>query len=325
MNNDIIEVIEKNLTGDFDHDFEYLMKEASHFQKMKGSEAIVKAILDLFQKHLGEKGRERMMEIASSQIKMRQSQYKKALDEIKNKNYTEASSLLTNLIDTFPFNRYDKQTDNKQFNHIVERILYKQQNNITNVHQYEEPVSVFYYQLAITFRETNDLQGTLEMLDKAIELNPVCFDYLVLKADTLKRLGNVRGFIENMCKALSYAFLTMQFARGYFLLAAYYEEIGNLELAYYLYERTTLYSDMNLSIDKLREIKAKDHKIVSKSMTEVDEILKAYNIPLVPTKEVLKAIKTVLVDTSKPGLEKIHNSIQKLYNDITKIRSEEIQ
>ncbi len=324
MNKKIIDVIENNLTGDFDHDFNYLMNEAAHFQRMKGTEELVKEILMVFKKHLGEKGRVRMMEVAAAQIDARHKKYKRAIEAMKEKKFSEASRLLTELIDTFPFKRSDDEAAYLQFNHIVERAIYQEIHSDIKIHQYEEPVSIFYYQLAYVLRETKDYEGTLEMVEKALELNPVCFDYFVLEADTHKRLGNLQGFMESIIKALSYAFNTLQFGRGYFLLAGYYYEIGDYELAYYLYEKTISYIDMDYAIKAMKKIESQYSNIAAKSPEEINELLKAYNIPLTPTQEVIDALTQILADTAEPGLEELHNSIEQLYSDIIEDKTNDI-
>jgi hypothetical protein len=62
-NNDIITFIKNNLTHDFEHDFNYLLKELIHYQSLIGGEEIVKSILDIIKTDLGEEGIKRLKEI----------------------------------------------------------------------------------------------------------------------------------------------------------------------------------------------------------------------------------------------------------------------
>ena len=78
-NSNIIAFIKSNLNQDFEHDFNYLMKELSHYQSLPGTEKIVLEIINLLKSELGDEGVKRFNETVQSAFKKRIDKFNEAI------------------------------------------------------------------------------------------------------------------------------------------------------------------------------------------------------------------------------------------------------
>ncbi len=309
-NRDVVEVIKSNLNGDFEHDFAYLMKELSHFQRMQGSEAIVKGIIKLIEEHLGEKGQKRIFEIAKQEIGKRQEAYRKVIEFMKNKQFDEALPILTNLIDTFPVKKNENNPNLFNFQNIFESILYTRclHPEITSIRQVEEPITNYYFHMAVILVEKKDFDKAVEMLEHALEYNPIYVEALILEADILRNRGNILMFMERIKEALRNSYDRSHLAKCYFLLAQYFAGLNDKEVAI----------SFAVTAQKFLPIQPLDNFITNlnkmpggevrfSSPTEPENIIKNRGFQYGPSREVIETLDRTIIDTQekrKADLEK---------------------
>lgn len=232
-NNDIIAFIKNNLNGDFDHDFNYLMSELIHYQKLRGGEEVVPEIVKLFKSELGEAGAKKLNEEIGKSFKLRIDKFNEAINCLKNKKRTEAQDILVKLIDTFPVKKSEEDiVPIFNFQNLFESILFTKvvepQNHIRQVN---EPIAGYYFHLAIIMFDEKDYEECLKMLEQVLAYNPVYVEAYLLKSECYLHLGYNNLFFDNIKQALIYSYTRVHFAKCYFLLGRYYLELSNKELA----------------------------------------------------------------------------------------------
>ena len=232
-NNDIIAFIKNNLNGDFDHDFNYLMSELIHYQKLRGGEEVVPEIVKLFKSELGEAGAKKLNEEIGKSFKLRIDKFNEAINCLKNKKRTEAQDILVKLIDTFPVKKSEEDiVPIFNFQNLFESILFTKvvepQNHIRQVN---EPIAGYYFHLAIIMFDEKDYEECLKMLEQVLAYNPVYVEAYLLKSECYLHLGYNNLFFDNIKQALIYSYTRVHFAKCYFLLGRYYLDLSNKELA----------------------------------------------------------------------------------------------
>lgn len=233
VNNDIIAFIKNNLNGDFDHDFNYLMSELIHYQKLRGGEEVVPEIVKLFKSELGEAGAKKLNEEIGKSFKLRIDKFNEAINCLKNKKRTEAQDILVKLIDTFPVKKSEEDiVPIFNFQNLFESILFTKvvepQNHIRQVN---EPIAGYYFHLAIIMFDEKDYEECLKMLEQVLAYNPVYVEAYLLKSECYLHLGYNNLFFDNIKQALIYSYTRVHFAKCYFLLGRYYLDLSNKELA----------------------------------------------------------------------------------------------
>ena len=98
---EIISFIRSNLNKDFEHDFNYLLKELVHYQSLPNGEQIVKSIVELMKTELGDAGLKKIKEIELKGLKERIDKYNTGIKLLQERKTTEAQEIFVNLIDTF--------------------------------------------------------------------------------------------------------------------------------------------------------------------------------------------------------------------------------
>lgn len=232
-NNDIIAFIKNNLNHDFDHDFNYLMKELIHYQALRGGEAIVGEIIKLFKAELGEEGHKKFQETIKASFKLRIDQYNEAIKCLKEKKKEEAQNILVKLIDTFPVKKNgDEVIPIFNFQNIFESILYTREIKPQNqIRQINEPIAGYYFHLAIIMFDEKDYEECIKMLNQVLEYNPVYVEAHLLRSECYLQLGYNNLFFDHVKEALLYSYTRVHFAKCYFLLGRYYLDLGNKEVA----------------------------------------------------------------------------------------------
>lgn len=232
-NNDIMTFIKNNLNHDFEHDFNYLMKELVHYQNLRGGEEIVKEIIKLVKTELGPAGEKRLQENIKKSFDLRIKQFNEAVRLLKENKREDAQNILVKLIDTFPV----KKTDDDviplyNFQNIMESIIYTKMvaPNTKKIRQINEPIAGYYFHLAVILFEEKDYEESIKMLNYVLSYNPVYVEGLLLKAEAQLQLGYTNLFLDNINLALKYAYTKVHLAKIYFLLGKYYVELGNKSL-----------------------------------------------------------------------------------------------
>lgn len=233
VNNEIITFIKNNLNSDFEHDFNYLMSELIHYQKLKGGEMIVQEIIKLFRSELGEEGVKKFNETVQASFKMRIDKYNEAINCLKEKKKTEAQDILVKLIDTFPVKKSDEDlVPIYNFQNTFESVLYTRGvEQKRHIRQVNEPIAGYYFHLAIILFDEKDYEESIKMLDYVLAYNPVYVEAFLLKSECYLNLGFNNLFFDNIKQALAYSYTRPHFAKSYFLLGRYYLDLGNKEAA----------------------------------------------------------------------------------------------
>lgn len=232
-NNDIIAFIKNNLNDDFDHNFNYLMSELMHYQKLRGGEEIVSEIIKLFRSELGEAGLKKLNEEVNKSFKVRIAKFNEAIKLLKEKKKSEAQDILVKLIDTFPIKKSkDDVVPVYNFQNLFESLLFTKKVQPQNqFRQINEPIGGYYFHLALIFFEEKDYEESIKMLNQVLEYNPVYVEAYLLKAECYLQEGHNDLFFENIKKALLYSYTRVHLAKCYFLLGRYYLDLENKEIA----------------------------------------------------------------------------------------------
>lgn len=315
-NKGIIEFIKDNLNHDFEHDFNYLMKELIHYQNLRGGEEIVKEIIKLIKTELGPAGEQKLQENIKKSFNQRIKQFNEAIKLLRENKKSEAQDILVKLIDTFPV----KKTDDDviplyNFQSIIESILFTKAVDTTAkaIRQINEPITGYYFHLAIILFQEKDYEESLKMLNYVLSYNPVYVEGLLLKAECELQLGYTNLFFENVTLALKYSYTRVHLAKSYFLLARYYLELGNKELTLALlvvskhYDQTPFVDDF---IKKATLINGEFVKFDNPS--DLTEKFISANIQFGPSKLIMEVINNCI----KEAKEKRNKDMLKYFLNI---------
>lgn len=233
MDQNILANIEKKLTGDMEQDFAFIMKEATHFHKLEAYD-MVDAIMKLFNDRYGAEGRSFVLKKLSANLEARKKMYMDAVNLIKKADYLKAQELIVKLIDTFPINRPIKENQILlSFNNLFENLYYSVNYNKENkeIVRLEEPYANYYFHLAYILFNEQDYEEALKMIDKALIYNPLQIDAIILSAECYYAKGEMDLFFEAIDHALLDGYNRFQLANAYYLLARYFNSIGDKKMA----------------------------------------------------------------------------------------------
>ncbi|MBQ8293079.1 MAG: hypothetical protein IJX78_04625 [Bacilli bacterium] len=293
VNKGVIEFIKNNLNHDFEHDFNYLMKELVHYQSLRGGDEIVKEIKNLIKTELGEEGEKRLVEISKKGFDSRINLYKQALDLIKENKKQEASNILVKLIDTFPVKKKDEDVvPIYNFQNMLESLLcYQEFGAIPSIRQVNEPITGYFFHLAVILFTDKDYEESNKMLDQALAYNPVYVEGLLLRAECHLNLGNTHIFLHNVRLALKLSYRKIHFAKCYFLLSRYYLDLEDKEIATALaivsrhHEKTPFIDSLIAQINALSK-----EQVRFTSPKDLTDVFQKANIQFGPSKMVMQTL-----------------------------------
>lgn len=301
-NSDIIAFIKNNLNNDFDHDFNYLMSELIHYQKLRGGEQIVQEIIKLFKSELGDAGLKKFNETIQASFKARIDKFNEAITCLKEQKRREAQDILVKLIDTFPVKKTEEDLiPIFNFQNVFESILFtrvvKPQNHIRQVN---EPIAGYYFHLAIILFDEKDYEECLKMLEYVLSYNPVYIEAYLLKSECYLQLGYNNLFFDNIKEALLYSYTRVHFAKAYFLLGRYYLELGNKETALSFFVVSKHYDKTPFIDEFMRRANALPGEF--KGFSNPAELLNNFNklnIQFGPSKMIIELLNTCINDSKK--------------------------
>ena len=229
---EIISFIRSNLNKDFEHDFNYLLKELVHYQSLPNGEQIVKSIVELMKTELGDAGLKKLKEIELKGLKERIDKYNTGIKLLQERKTTEAQEIFVNLIDTFGI-KFSDDVPTYNFQNIVESILYTKivNPNVQRIRQISEPIAGYYFHSALIFFQEKDFEESSKLLDTVLKYNPVYVEGILLKAECCLKEGYSNLFLEYVTDALKVAYTRTHLAKCYFLLGKYYLDLGFKELS----------------------------------------------------------------------------------------------
>ena len=229
---EIISFIRSNLNKDFEHDFNYLLKELVHYQSLPNGEQIVKNIVELIKSELGEEGIKKLKEIEIKGLKDRIDKYNTGIKLLQERKITEAQEIFVNLIDTFGI-KFNDDVPTYNFQNIIESIIYTKVVNkeIQKIRQISEPIAGYYFHSALIFFQEKDFEESSKLLDTVLKYNPVYVEGMLLKAECYLKEGYSNLFLELVTDALKVSYTRTHLAKCYFLLGKYYLDLGFKELS----------------------------------------------------------------------------------------------
>ena len=294
----LTEVLNK-FTGDINEDFKLVLQEAEHYRKIARFD-VMKDIILLLEKKYGEEGKKILVTAAEKNIKKRKEMYKEMITFEKNKEYIKAQEIVVKLIDTFPLERPLQDNDvlysfNNLFEHMYFLLNYNP--NHKNVIKLEEPIANYYFHLGYNLFNLEDYEEAIEILDKSIELNPIQVDSILLQSEAYLKLGYVNKFLDNIDRALLDANNKFQIANCYFLLAKYYYEVNNKEVAYaccLLSRNFVITKELDDLFNKVRQMNGDN--LDFKDVKKLQEILQNNKIQFGPSPKILNTLKKLLAD-----------------------------
>lgn len=317
-NNDIITFIKNNLTHDFEHDFNYLLKELIHYQSLVGGEEIVKEIFDIIKTDLGIEGLNRLKEIETKAFNERINKYNEGIKLVREHKNKEALDIFVNLIDTFGV-KFSDDAPVYNFQNIVESIINNQlkQPDVKSFKQIREPIAGYYFHCALIFFQEKDFEECSKMLDKVLKFNPVYVEGLLLKSECCLKEGYSNLFLELVNEALTVAYTRTQLAKCYFLLGKYYLDLGFRELALALLI-TSKGSEQTVFIDSLIKDAAGGKPLPYESTEKIKECIVNNNIQFGPNPKIIMIISKLIEEARKRKDVKLLRFLLRLQVDLTK-------
>ena len=316
----ILKDVLNKFTGNLDEDFKIVLQEAEQYRKLARFD-VMKDVIYLLEKQYGEAGKTKLITAAGDNIKRRKELYKQMIEFEKKKEYIKAQEIVVKLIDTFPLERPLQDNEvvysfNNLFEHMYYLLNYNKDHKV--VTKYEEPIANYYFHLGFNLFNLEDYEETIEVLDKSIDLNPVQVDSILLQAEAYLKLGYVNKFLDNIDRALVDASNKFQIANSYYLLAKYYCELNNKEVAYAccLLSRNFI---VTKEIDNLfNEVKRmQGENLDFRDVQKLQEILKSKNIQFGPSPKVLGTLKKLLADPKTIESTAIHYYFLTIAYDLT--------
>lgn len=295
----LTEVLNK-FSGNIDEDFKLVLGIAEQYRKASRFD-IMKDVIYLLEKRYGEAGKQKLVEAAKENIKRRKDLYQQMINYEKNKEFIKAQEIVVKLIDTFPMERPLKDDEIiYSFNNLFEHMYYMLNYNPDrkNVIKYEEPISNYYFHLAFNLFNLEDYEETIEVLDKSLELNPVNVDSVLLQAEAYLKLGYVNKFLDNIDRALLDASNKFQVANSYYLLAKYYYDLNNKDVAYaccILSRNFIITKEIDYLFNNVKQMPGEN--LDFRDVQRLQEILKNQKIQFGPSPRVLSTLKKLLADS----------------------------
>lgn len=318
VNNDIITFIKNNLNHDFEHDFNYLLKELIHYQSLVGGKEIVKGILEIIKTDLGEEGIKRLKEIETKALNERLNKYNEGIKLVKEHKNKEALDIFVHLIDTFGI-KFEDNVPAYNFQNIIESIINNQLKHpdIKSFRQIREPIAGYYFHCALIFFQEKDFEECSKMLDKVLEYNPVYVEGLLLKSECYLKLGYSNLFLELVNEALTAAYTRSQLAKCYFLLGKYYLDLGFRELALALLI-TSKGSEQTVFIDTLIKEATAGKPLPYETPDKIKECIVNNNIQFGPNPKIITIISKLIEETRKRQDVKLLRFLLRIQVDLTK-------
>lgn len=295
----ILNNILNSFTGNIDEDFKIVLLHAEHYRKLEQFE-IMKDIIYLLEKRYGEEGKKKLITAAQDNIKKRKDLYKQMVNFEKNNEFVKAQEIVVKLIDTFPINRPLKDNDVMfSFNNLFEHMYYllNYNPNKLNIIKLEEPIANYYFHLGFNLFHLEDYEEVIEVLDRSIELNPIQVDSILLQAEAYYKLGYTNKFLDNIDRALLDATNKFQVANCYYLLAKYYYDLGDKEVAYaccILSRNFVITKELDMLFNNVKNMSGEN--LDPTDVKKLQEILAARKIQFGPSPKVLGTLRKLLAD-----------------------------
>ncbi|MBQ3001603.1 MAG: hypothetical protein IJD76_03885 [Bacilli bacterium] len=312
----ILNEIEMHLTDNFEENFKYIMSKIKYYREQEDAQNVVVAIYDFFKGYLSGEDVEKFKELIKQGVKKRRSDHQLAVDHIKNKKFKEASLVLEHLIKTFPF----KRSEGKEwyaFAKPFELVLFATKYEQTKlIQQYEEPVSIYFYQLAYCKMMEKDFEGALEAINRACQYDPTSFEMIFLKAGIYDELKEPLLAHNAVREALEYAYLKEDFMKAYYLLGLYFAKRNDDLVALACLTLSTHFRSTKFN-EPLKQIVSKKCIIsLDNEPDKINEILMTENVQFGPSATVMSAFDNQFFEKVQSFKKEIKDEFTKIKEDI---------
>lgn len=235
----IMEEIERELTGDPDHDIDVLDTWGGRYRGKPDSEPLMREISKRIFDIVISEDPEEPQRIFDDMVATADEDFEEACRLIGQKRYDEAEAklaVLTEVIKAYPLSEDAVWTD---FTSYLESMIFQDyfsesigDREIQRHPMHPGPILFTYGNLLIEMGKADEALYPLEMLDK---LNPVCMKYIFELGEAYKRTGQMEEAFNNALWGLSCAANRAELARCYRDMAFCLSEAGNYEDAVMLY------------------------------------------------------------------------------------------
>lgn len=300
-NKEIIDDIKKHLTGEKEVDVPYLQTELSIYKNMHNEEVIY-AIANMLFKYSDPKVKEKLDLKTHEILDERREQYEKVVELIEQGNYASAKEILINLVSIFQKATYTKEQNYYDFDQMIEYYIFCE--NLQNakkikVKRYPEPVTYYMYQLSEIYLKENNIEQAISSLEQALVFNPRCQYVLQTLAKLYFDNNQKEQSFEIIKDSLKYAYTKDQLAYAYLMIARYFEEKGENDIASIAYLSSANYKTNVFCQDRVIEMAKKYGPIKLNTEQDVDELFKKHNLQQGVSSLVINTINEFLEYTKK--------------------------
>ena len=291
--NEIMEKITSGLTGEKDHDAAYLMEQCDQYKSHEMAKEIIRACSRLLYSFISEEDRQKMTQVIMNTSQGYESILEEAQFKVYQKKYTEALTLLENLVreveDTGMY-KDDQVSEYHCFAEFFEEVLYREwKKPQKDLRGCDFPYALIYLRYGSLLFELKRFDEAREALSIAMKWNPANAYIAFEHAETYKAQGQFEEFRQKTLDAFRYAFRPDQVARCLRNLGYYYVEKGLWEAAVACYERSLAFDpEAKEAISELYYIRDKSGvDFQHNSPEELERLGQQFGFPTEPDSDVI--------------------------------------
>lgn len=313
----IIYEINSGLTGDTQHDYNYLLEQTEKYKQHPMSHEILKEIGRKIYEVLPDDGKKELSGAIDLDLKSLNKKIEEANNCILQHNYESAKKILNEYLEAaLSAYKEDQITRYFTFRDIIEFYCSKEKLNIQKkVIWIDLRTDDAYKLLAYIAIEERNFPKAIDYLEKGLYFNPMNLEIRFEYAELYKMQNNMEKMYELTKNIYDYIYDPIMLAKYYRLLGYYFTEKQNYDVAYSLYAISIYYENNEIAHDEINYIKQKTgNPNFEKTMSEILNLLRQQNIPITISKSNLDQLKNLSIE--KQVIEKQSELIKYLNNII---------
>lgn len=275
----IITEIRANLTDDKEKNIKYIKEMCEKYKNHEMANEIIKELGRMLFENTSDDLQEKLGNIIDKDIT---SHFEKGEDYMRKGDLKKAKKELEEFVKTSEIFQQDRVSVAYSPRNPIEYVLCCELNKDIKVRNMGIDYSTGYLRLGSIAIEDNNIDKSIEYLNKAIKFNPYNGTARFELIDALKRKGNLEEIKKEIDKTYKYIYIPNDLGRYYRDLGYYYIEKGNYKLAKNAYIYSIQFDDSKKDyvINELQYIfqKSGDDKVPS--VEDAYKCLAKENIPI---------------------------------------------